>query len=508
MVAAAFTDRAAGIAVPSAMSLAPTIGAAHGVISPPSEERIPIILEALKKISTLQGLEPGEYTWLATNGIERNFPEGTTLFQEGQPANEMSILLRGEIHVRRERGFPAALFVGRSGQISGLMPFSRMKNYGGTGYTVGDTWWLEYDRSQFDTMLVAIPSMAQRCVGLLLDRVREVTRIEQQSEKLDALGKLAGNLAHELNNPASAAQRAASGLLEELRVYGQRKYELGSICLTPEQLKVSRDWQSSMRDASRSSTLDPALFAMREDAIQTWLGGKGLAETWQISPELTELGVEPADLERLAAGLPVSSLRVVLSQFASSVRAERMTEAMLDATARIFELISAIKDYSYMDQAPIQEIDIPQGLENTLTMLQSRLDGVEVLRRYEPGLPKISAYGSELNQVWMALLENALDAVHMREKQEEPAKITLGAQLSGQLLLIEVWDNGPGILPENHDRIFEPFYTTKAPGSGLGLGLDTVQRIVRKHRGYVRVQSKPGETCFQVRLPVDQLQAY
>ena len=155
-----------------------------------------------------------------------------------------------------------------------------------------------------------------------------------------------------------------------------------------------------------------------------------------------------------------------------------------------------------MDQAPIQEIDIPQGLENTLAMLQSRLQHVEVERRYAEDLPHISAYGSELNQVWMSLLENALDAI------QDNGKITLSVQISGDMLLIEVWDNGPGIPPEMQDRIFEPFFTTKAPGSGLGLGLDTVQRIVRKHRGYVRVQSEPGATCIQVRLPLEQLQAY
>ena len=265
-----------------------------------------------------------------------------------------------------------------------------------------------------------------------------------------------------------------------------------------------------MRDGGKAGVQEAALFAAREDEIQAWLVRKGLTDTWQITPELTELNVGVSDLDRLAETLPAESLRVVLSQFTSSVRAERMTEAMLDATARIFELISAIKDYSYMDQAPIQEIDIPQGLENTLTMLQSRLDGIEVARRYEPGLPRISAYGSELNQVWMALLENAIEAVQERESHhmEGPGRITVGAQLSGPLLLIEVWDNGPGIPPERKDRIFEPFFTTKAPGKGLGLGLDTVQRIVGKHRGFMRVQSEPGETCFQVRLPVDQLQAY
>jgi len=220
------------------------------------------------------------------------------------------------------------------------------------------------------------------------------------------------------------------------------------------------------------------------------------------APELAELGVTAQQLDPLGEFLNPESLSIVLGQFASSVRAERIAEAMLDSTARIFDLIRAIKDYSYMDQAPIQEVDVRQGLENTLTMLQSRLSNVEIERRYAEDLPLIAAYGSELNQVWTALLENALDAM------DNHGKITLAVQVSGEMILIEVWDNGPGISPEIKDRIFEPFFTTKAPGRGLGLGLDTVQRVVRRHRGYVSVESKPGATCFQVRLPMEQLQAY
>jgi len=192
----------------------------------------------------------------------------------------------------------------------------------------------------------------------------------------------------------------------------------------------------------------------------------------------------------------------VLSQFASSVRTERMAQVMLDSTARIFDLIAAVKDYSWMDQAPIQQVDIPQSLETTLAMLQSRLEKVEVERRYAADLPRIAAYASELNQVWMALIENALDAMQDR------GRLTLSAHCLGEFLVVEIWDDGPGIPEDVQGRIFEPFYTTKAPGSGLGLGLDTAQRIVRQHRGYLHVTSQPGATCFQVRLPVEPLQAY
>lgn len=492
------------------MSTSPSIAESQAALAPrttvPREE----LLAALEKIASLQGLTAAEYGWLADHGIVRVAASGDIIFQEGQTATSMNILLHGEIHVKREYSGSLPLFIGRSGQITGLMPFSRMKTYGGVGFAVGNILALVFDRSLFPAMLEAIPSMAQRSVTTLLDRVREVTRIEQQSEKLNALGKLAANLAHELNNPASAAQRAASGLLLELRTYGQQKYELGAICLDQPRLLAVREWQAAIR--SRGITAAQPDVAGREDALVRWFQVHGIEDgSWQSTPELSECGVEPTDLDALHAALAGQGISVVLRQFASSLRAERMTEAMVDATARIFDLIGAIKDYSYMDQAPIQEISIPQGIDSTLAMLQSRLNGIEVERRYAPDLPTISAYGSELNQVWMALLENAIDSLmtsHAVPGKTGPNRITIQITVSGPLLLTEVWDNGHGIAAELRDRIFEPFFTTRAPGQGLGLGLDMAQRIVSKHRGYIRVQSTPEATCFQVRLPIEQLQAY
>ncbi len=488
------------------MSTAITIPDLLPGIAPDEPSSREQIIEALRRLSSLQGLTEAECGWLADHGIERMAAAGEIIFREGQPATSMMILLRGEIHVRREYTGPLPLFTGRAGQLGGLLPFSRMKTFGGVGYAASDVWGLIVSSTLFDEMLRAIPSMAQRSVSTLLDRVREVTRIEQQAEKLNALGKLAGNLAHELNNPASAAQRAASGLLSELRVYGQQKYELGAICLRDEEIHAMRSWQAKIRE--RSALLHTADIAAREDALAAWFRSHGLDEnSWRSTPELSESGVEPEDLDELHAALHGRGVDVVLRQFASSLRAEHMTEAMVDSTARIFDLIRAVKDYSYMDQAPIQEISIPQGIESTLVMLQSRLAKIEVERRYDSDLPTISAYGSELNQVWMALLENAIDAIE-NSRPAGGGKITIGCTVSGPLLLTEFWDNGHGIPAELSDRIFEPFFTTRPPGNGLGLGLDTVQRIIRKHRGSVRVQSDEGATCFQVRLPIEQLQAY
>jgi signal transduction histidine kinase len=469
-----------------------------------SSDRIAALTEALRHVAPLAGLTDEEYLWLATNGSELFVDANVTVFEQGDPADAMTILLKGEIQVQRDRiGASPVMFIGRAGQITGLLPYSRMKTWGGRGVTTAPTWAVRYDRSLFPRMLAEIPSMTQRVVSILLDRSREVTRMEQQTEKLNALGKLAGNLAHELNNPASAAQRAASGMLQELEVFGRERFRLGSLCFQPEHVKALRDWGEYMRRSlEHKPTLTPAQVAIREEALVAWLHERHIPNTGQIAPEFAEAGITPEHLAALPEFLTPESTALLLSQHASTLRTERMAEAMLDSTARIFDLIRAIKDYSYMDQAPIQDIDVPQSLENTLAMLGSRLQHVTVERNYEPDLPIISAYGSELNQVWTALLENALDAIRDR------GRITLRVRRASELILAEVEDDGPGIPKELQGRIFEPFFTTKAPGHGLGLGLDTAQRIVRMHRGFLTVASMPGRTCFQVALPLQQTGAY
>ena len=466
----------------------------------PGPTPVPEIVDALRRVSTLHGLSDSELEWIATHCEEVFFQGGTQIFREGDPATKMWILLRGEVHFRRQQG-GAGLFIGRAGQITGLLPFSRMKTFGGYGFAATDVWALSLDREKFPQMLADIPSMGQRCVSILVDRVREMTRLEQQAEKLTALGKLAGNLAHELNNPASAAQRAASGLIEELRTYGHQKFLLGGLCLDEEHMQSIRDWRQRVEEQAQAPDTSVSQ-AEREDQLQRWLRDHNVGETWQVAPDLAEIGISTANLDELAQLLHDQHLEIVLSQFASSVRTERMAQAMVDSTSRIFDLITAVKDYSWMDQAPIQQVDIPQSLETTLAMLQSRLNNVQVERHYAADLPRISAYASELNQVWMALIENALDAV------QDHGKLRLSVACVGEFVVTEIWDNGPGIPTDLQDRIFEPFFSTKAPGRGLGLGLDTAQRIVRRHRGFIHVESKPGETCFQVRLPIEPLQAY
>jgi signal transduction histidine kinase len=381
-----------------------------------------------------------------------------------------------------------------------------MKTSGGQGFAITPVWALLVKKETFPEMLQAIPSMTQRVVSTLLDRVREVTRIEQQAEKLSALGKLAANLAHELNNPASAAQRAASSLVMELRSNRENRFKLVNLCLNEEQIRGVEVWeQKVMSRFTRHDPRDAGEQIQLEEELREWLTVLPCDGAWEVAAQLADQRATVADLEELRTLIGANEACVSLQYFARYLRSSRSVDTLLNSSARIFDLISAVKAYSYMDRAPILEVDVPAGLDATIQMLQSRMTNVEIERNYEPDLPSISAYGSELNQVWTALIENALEAI---AETGHPGKLKLTCRLEGEMMLVEIWDTGPGIPPELQDRIFEPFFTTKAPGQGLGLGLDNAMRIVRKHRGHLSVRSDPGSTCFRVRLPLEQLQAY
>jgi len=479
---------------------------------PETPTPVTAIMAALEKVVPLQGLPAEDREWLARHGQEIRAKAGDVVFEEGQPAENLMLILKGEVHVRRSRTGPMALFIGRSGQMTGLLPFSRMTSYGGQGFAASDVWAILYHKSMFPEMLAAIPSFGQRVISTLLDRVREVTRIEQQSEKLTALGKLAGNLAHELNNPSSAAQRAAGGILTELQAVSDGRYRLVALCLKETQVLAIQNWEREVRARTQTNLPeDQVQVAAREDSITRWIEQRGFNDAWQIAPELAELGVEASDLDPLVDFLDQDAIQVVLEQFASALRAEHYAQAMLSSTSRIFDLISAIKTYSYMDRAPILEVDVPAGLDATIQMLQSRMGKINVVREYEADLPTISAYGSELNQVWTVLIENAIDALAKVDRSKSPEQkgcLRVVCKQEADMILVEVWNDGPDIPKDLQDRIFEPFFTTKAPGHGLGLGLDNAMRIVRKHRGHLGVLSESGATCFRVRLPLNQLQAY
>jgi len=476
-------------------------------VPPPQPSQPTDIIAALRRIGELDGLSDDEYIWIAHHCTERVGAEGAILFSENEPCYHLHFILRGEVHVHRRNSGPVALYIGRTGNMTGKLPYSRMKTWGGDGYASGTLWVLDLHEDFFPAMLLAIPSMAQQCVSVLLDRVREFTRADEQAARLIALGKLAANLAHELNNPASAARRAGTVFSSISSEEDDAKYQLGYLCKSKEELALCRGWMGHAWDyangemvASRDATQLAA--NDREDELLRWLEDHEMPDAWTIAPVLAEVALPIEMLDTLAISVRSEVLPLTIANLAAALRRTRTAATIMESTSRIFDLIDAIKDYSYMDQAPIQDVDLAQSLDNTLTMLQSRLEHVSIERQYAPDVPKIRAFGSELKQVWTALIENALDAMSDR------GALKLSTKLKGQMAFVEVWDNGPGIDPALTSRIFEPFFTTKPLGHGLGLGLDMVQRIISKHFGSVSVESKPSATCFQVRLPLDQMHIY
>jgi signal transduction histidine kinase len=478
--------------------------AADTVGAPARPTPINQVIAALRTVEALKGLADEEYYWLAANGTERIEDGQRVVFRQNDPAHHLSILLEGEIYIHRRNSGSINLFIGRTAQITGKLPFSRMATWAGDGVSSGHLWILDVHEDVFPAMLLAIPSMAQRCVSVMLDRVRDFTRADQQAEKLAALGKLAANLSHELNNPASAAQRAAQSLTSTID-RDQELCRLGRLFASEEELSKYLEWaRKSLAmiqiQAEPAANVISLAESDREEEFVKWLEAHRVPNAWSVAPALARTKLPLSALDELATVISSGVLPAAVVSFSTSLNTRSLVDAVSESSARIFRIIDAIRDYSYMDQTPLQEVDLAHSLENALALLGGRLHQMVVVRDYDDAIPAITGYGAELSQVWTALIENAIDATN------GTGTLKLTTRLKGEMAFVEVWDDGVGIEPALSTRIFEPFFTTKPLGQALGLGLDTVRRIVGKHFGSVTVESAPRATCFQVLLPLDRPQ--
>jgi len=324
----------------------------------------------------------------------------------------------------------------------------------------------------------------------------------RQSEKLATLGKLSAGMAHELNNPAAAALRGAAQLQSTFTRLQQTHLRLSKLNLTDTQIDtlLALDELAHQR-AKKPVYLDSLERSDLEGEMEAWLEEHRIENTWEIAPALVSLGFDKRDLEALVKGFDPAQFLAAIDWLNSSTVIYSLVEEISQGSERISEIVKALKAYSYLDQAPIQDVDLNNGLDNTLIILRSKLSpGVVVHRDYEAGLPRIEAYGSELNQVWTNLIDNAIDAM------DGQGEITLRTRHDNQWAIVEVEDTGPGIPEAIQAHIFDPFFTTKPPGKGTGLGLNISHNIiVQKHRGSILVDSKPGKTRFEVRLPLHHI---
>lgn len=457
------------------------------------------LVEALRTVPLLADLSVEHLQWLADHSDDLHYAAGEVILEEGAPAIEMSIILEGDLEARAD---DRVVFQASAGQITGKLPHSRLEKIPRAVRAMSDMRVARIHESHFGAMMDLIPELEVRLIRVMADRIREFTTSEVQQSKLAALGKLSAGLAHELNNPAAAAARAADTLrkrLGDLRVLDCR---IARADLTPDQRALIVTIEDEAVEHARTCTpVDALSRSDREEELGFRLTDLGVQEGWDLAPELVDAGFTPERLDT-AAQCSAGVFRDVLVRIAVLISLDRLAEDVQTSMARISDLVKSIKEYSYMDTAGERDVDVHKDIENTLRILASKINraGVAVEREYDKLLPSICANGSELNQVWTNLIDNAVDAMAEMPAGEKVLRIRTARKVDR--VAVEVFDTGPGVPEEIRQRIFEPFFTTKKQGEGTGLGLDVVRRIIARHHGDIRLESKPGRTCFQIMLPI------
>ncbi|HEY6468052.1 MAG TPA: ATP-binding protein [Candidatus Acidoferrales bacterium] len=450
----------------------------------------------LLRVPAFADLPDDQISWFLANSQEVHLTAGDVYVRQGDPADWMVVILEGQFQWRGEFGGDTVVLAAKPGDVTGVLPFSRMKQYTVTGGAVTNGRVLRFPASLFPQLVQKMPELTTRLVGLMSDRIRETTRFEQQRDRLASLGKLSAGLAHELNNPASAAKRATSQLRDILKKIKEASLDLGRRDLTPLQRSEIEKLEACFM---RHDVIPPDALTMSdlEDQIDSLLRSHGQNDLWQLAADLARRGIKPEALESLFANLDGDTARAALVRIAASAEVAGLLNEIESSTSRISDLVGAIKEYTHMDQAPVQNVDIVKSLETTLTILNYKLkQGVAVQRDYLRVPLLVNSFGSELNQVWTNIIDNAIDAMHGK------GELRVRTYRDDRCAVVEIGDNGPGISQEVQAHIFEPFFTTKGVGEGTGLGLDTVQRIVKKHHGSIQVTSKPSDTRFRVWLPL------
>jgi signal transduction histidine kinase len=456
------------------------------------------ILARLAQHRLVGGAPRSEHEWLVAHGEYRKFAEGAIPFRKGERAGELMIVFSGRfgIHVDDRIGWRRVM-EWKAGDLAGIIPYSRMVGSPGDIVIEEDTEVLAIHENLFPEMIRECPFVTAAGVHVMLDRARTFNSAQLQDEKMISLGRVAAGLAHELNNPASAAVRSAQLLEASLDATASASRALGALHLDAAQYAAIERVRKICVSASTTQSRSPLEQADREDAITAWLERHG-ADT-EVAPALADTTVPIEAFDMLAERIHGEALDVALRWLAEGSHARALTRDIERTTSRIHQLVSSIKRFTYMDRASVAEpVDVAQLLADTVTVLASKARGksISLKLEIEPGLPKVAGMGGELNQVWMNLIDNALDAA------PNGGHVTVSARREHGFLAVRVADDGPGIPAKVRPKIFDPFFTTKPPGQGTGLGLDIAQRVVRAHRGELDVSSVPGRTEFRVGLPL------
>lgn len=458
----------------------------------------------LKQVPLFADLTDADLQELARTAQEVSLAAGETLFEQGEAGDSAYLIRTGEIEiVSQGEGRETLLAVRKSGEVIGEMSLLRESPRSAGARARTDSVLLVLSREVFDRVLAESPTAARTMLHTVMARLSATEGLLRQSERLAQLGTLSAGIAHELNNPASAMQRDAARLRELSDAFPGFLQGLDDVRSAPGSAALIEAFERLAEgEGQAGEKLDALGRGDREAQIETFLESVGVEEPWSYAPLLTEMGFEPGALMEAAPAFDAEAWQALVRWACARFEMRRLLGDMEKGAEQISEIVKALKGYAYLDQGPVQLVDLHEGLDSTLRMMRHKLEpGIRVERGFAADLPRVLGYGAELNQVWTNLIDNAVDAM------QGEGTLSVRTRSKGAWVVVEIEDSGSGIPQEIQDRIFDPFFTTKPQGKGTGLGLDISYRIVaEKHRGDIRVTSRPGSTCFEVRLPLDPSQ--
>jgi signal transduction histidine kinase len=458
------------------------------------------MFDFLRKIPLFSGLSGEDLRRLCGMAKEIHLDSGEQLFEEGKTGDLAYVIMDGQIEISKlSDGANMLLAVRGAGELIGEMALLEEAPRMASAQAASECWLLSIGREQLEELLSSSPASARAMLRTVTGRLRETEALLRQKEKLAQLGTLAAGMAHELNNPASAVQRGSVQMGAAVNRLLDIPSALRQLRLGSDQMQeLDQKLRDMARRAERPETFDPLERSDREELIEEWLEDRRLESRGVHAPELVDMGYEVKDLEELEQRLPGPSLQVAIDLLCAAYVAYKVQREISEGSGQIAAIVKAMKSYVYLDQAPVQDVDIHEGLENTLVILKHKLKrGVLVRRDFAEELPQVRAYGSELNQVWTNLIDNAADAL------EGTGEIQLKTRVEDSWVTVEVEDNGPGIPEQQWPQIFTLFFTTKPMGKGSGQGLHISHNIVRRHGGHIDFHSRPGKTVFTVCIPLN-----
>ena len=464
----------------------------------------------LQTLFLFESLDSDKLDWLSSHGYVQGWPAGAAVYSEGEPATCFFVLLSGTLSMHRQventevevtRTNQRGVY---SGATQAFVTEAGQEPYQTSVRAVTDCEFWMVDAGEFGERIREWFPMAMHMLEGLSLGMRAGQVLVSQRERLLSLGRLSAGLTHELNNPAAAAVRATASLRERVSKMRRKLAHLATADVDPKALVALTELQeTAVERMAKAEKLTPTQVGEAEDELSDWLEDHGIDDGWDLAPPLVAAGVRTEWLDEVAATVPEALLADGIHWVAYALETEQLMLEIEDSTDRISALVGAARQYSQLDRAPHADIDVRDGLHSTLVMLGHKISEsgrITVVKDFAESLPLIPAHPVELNQVWTNLIDNAVQAM-----ADEGGTLTVRTALEDDHVLVEIGDTGPGVPPELQQKIFEPFFTTKPVGEGTGLGLDISYRVItQRHGGDLRVVSKPGDTRFQVRLPLSE----